>query len=287
MKHKGDRVLTTHTGSLPRPAELLGLVYAQAGRVDEQAFASRLEQAVVNVVRRQHAAGVDIVSDGEMSKPSYATYVAERLTGFEAGGRMPMPADLIDFPGYAERLYGDPALSSLSTPACTSAIRYVGADKLERDLSNFRRALVDSPSADAFMTAASPGVISLFLEDRFYKSHDAYLAALADAMREEYEAIHRAGFLLQVDCPDLAMGRHMQFSQSSTREFRHLARAHIEALNHALANIPPERMRIHLCWGNYEGPHHHDVPLRGHHRHRVRGAPRRYLVRSVQPAPRA
>ena len=245
MKHKSERVLTTHTGSLPRPAELLGLVYARAHdrHVDEQAFVSRLEHAVVNIVRRQHAAGVDIVSDGEMSKPSYATYVTERLTGFEAGGRMPMPADLTDFPEYAERLLRRSGARSLSTPVCTSAIRYVGADKLERDLSNFRRALVDSPAAEAFMTAASPGVIAFFLANEYYPSHEAYLEALADgdAGRIRGDPSTPAS-CCRSTAPTWRWAAHSQFPDARRRASSAASsQLHVEALNQATANIPPER----------------------------------------------
>ena len=263
MRHSTNRVLTTHTGSLPRPAGLLRMVYArQEGKtLDEQTFDAELSRAVADAVRRQRAAGVDIVSDGEMGKPGYSTYVAERLSGFSGQGRLPPPADLIDFPAYADRVMSEPALRALAMPACTGEIRYRGTAALDRDLAFFRAALADSPATDAFVSAASPGVIALFLENQYYPTEERYLEALAEAMRVEYEAIHRAGFLLQVDCPDLAMGRHMQRSNVTLEEFRRTAALHVEVLNHALSRIPPESLRMHLCWGNYEGPHHHDVQL--------------------------
>jgi 5-methyltetrahydropteroyltriglutamate--homocysteine methyltransferase len=265
MKQSTERILTTHTGSLPRPDDLLTLLYAkEAGEVQDQAaFAARVRTAVAEIVRQQLDAGVDVVNDGEIGKISYATYVKDRLTGFAGEGSFPRMVgipDLAEFPEYGQRVFGD--RPQMKTPACSGPITYRGKEAVQKDLENLQAALQGVKPADTFLSAASPGVISLFLPNHYYPSHEAYLSALADAMKEEYQAISQAGFLLQVDCPDLAMGRHIQFAAASLAEFRKNAALHVEALNHAVADIPPERMRLHLCWGNYEGPHHYDVPLR-------------------------
>jgi len=263
MKQSRDRILTTHTGSLPRPAGLLRRILEQESgqAVNQGEFEAELRAASREVVRKQVDASVDILSDGELSKPGYSTYVKDRLTGFHGEGRFPAIADLAEFPSYAERELGREGLRVLRTPACNAPIEYTGQAALQRDIVNFKASLEGARFEEAFMTAASPGVISLFLENQHYPSHEAYLAALSDAMRVEYEAIHEAGFLLQIDCPDLAMGRHIQFAGKSLDEFRKSAVLHVEALNRAVSGIPAESMRIHLCWANYEGPHHRDVPL--------------------------
>lgn len=260
MKRSTERILTTHTGSLPRPDDLVTMLYAKdSGEPQDQAvFAARVRAAVVEVVRKQIESGVDIVNDGEVSKVGYSTYVKDRLSGFEGEASPLVAADLLEFPEYARRVF---RANTMKRPACTGPITYKDKEALQKDLDNFTAALQGVAPEEAFLSAASPGVISLFLKNEYYPNHDAYLAALADAMKEEYNAIHQAGFLLQVDCPDLAMGRHIQFADDSVEEFRKKAELHVEALNHALADIPPERIRLHLCWGNYEGPHHRDVPL--------------------------
>ena len=261
MRRSEERILTTHTGSLPRPDDLVALLYARdAGEpVDEAEFRARVRDAVAGIVRQQAAAGIAVVNDGEQGKVGYSTYVKERLTGFgDEEGRPLAPADLIDFPDYAARRGG----TTFARPACTGPIAYRGLDAAQEEIADFRAALAGVDAADAFLTAASPGVISLFLENRHYPDHEAYLFALADAMKVEYDAIHQAGFVLQVDCPDLAMGRHIQFAGLSLADFRRNAELHVAALNRALADIPPDRLRMHLCWGNYEGPHHRDVALR-------------------------
>lgn len=249
-----ERILTTHAGSLPRPATLLELFRAPAGR--DGAIAS----AVRECVEAQLEAGIDIVSDGEMSKPSYATYVAERLSGFGGDGQMPIAADLEEFPDYARRVLADPGVAALRTPVCIGPVAYRGQEMLARDLANLRAALGRRRN-EAFVTAASPGVIALFLEDRYYTTEDAYLDALTKAMREEYRAIVDAGFLLQIDAPDLAMSRHMRYAGGSVEQFRRAVGRNIALIDAATRDIPPERMRMHVCWGNYEGPHHRDVPL--------------------------
>lgn len=250
-----ERILTTHTGSLPRPASLLELASREGPERDRA-----LAQAVRVSVDAQIAAGIDIVSDGEASKPSYATYAADRLSGFGGEGRMPSPADLAEFPSYARRVLSDPGVAGLRTPVCLGPIAYRGHAALARDLSNLHAAL-GGCRREGFVTAASPGVIALFLEDRHYGSEDAYLDALATAMREEYRAIVGAGFVLQIDAPDLAMARHMRYAGSSLEQFRRAVGRSIALVDAATRDLPPERMRMHVCWGNYEGPHHRDVPL--------------------------
>jgi len=269
MKRSTERILTTHTGSLPRPPDLLAMAAAiERGSGDMAAFEARTPSAVAEIVRRQVEAGVDVVNDGEQSKPSYATYVRDRLTGFEEGGTteqmMMVQADMADFPEYRQRYSARRADAGaiLRRPSCTGAVSYKDRNAVDKDINNLKAAMAQSKPTEAFMSAASPGVISYFLQNRYYKTHEAYVSALADAMKTEYNAIHQAGFVLQVDCPDLAMGRHIQFANASVAEFRKNIEMHIDALNHALADIPPDRVRIHLCWGNYEGPHHRDIPLR-------------------------
>ena len=210
---------------------------------------------------KQRKAGLDIVNDGEMSKPSYATYVKDRLSGFGGTSNTFVYQDLVEFPNMAKRVFGDPGRSRRKTPACNGPIAVADPDAVRRDVDNLKLAVGEGGDERAFMTAASPGVISLFFRNDHYRSESAYLAAISDAMRPEYEAIVAAGFDLQIDCPDLAMGRHIQYANLEVSEFRKRAAEHVEALNGALANIPAERVRMHLCWGNYEGPHHCDVPL--------------------------
>ena len=257
------RILTTHTGSLPRPDELIRNMFAreEGVPVDPPALAAQIRAAVGDVVHRQTAAGLDVVNDGEFSKPSYATYVKDRLTGFGGASHPLQYRDLVDFPGMARRVFGDPGRARRRTPACTGPIAVRDADAARVDADNLRAAVGGRAPGGAFLTAASPGVISLFFRNDHYPSHEAYLFAIAEAMRAEYETVARAGFVLQVDCPDLAMGRHIQYADLSVEDFRRMARLHVEALNHALASVPAEQVRIHLCWGNYEGPHHYDVAL--------------------------
>jgi 5-methyltetrahydropteroyltriglutamate--homocysteine methyltransferase len=218
---------------------------------------------VAEVVRKQADAGITVVNDGELSKPSYATYVKDRLNGFGGASHALQYRDLVDFPEMAKRVFGDPGRSRRKTPACTGPISVRDPGAAAADVDNLKAALSPVAVEDVFMSAASPGVISLFFRDDHYGNHEAYLFAIADAMRHEYETVARAGFTLQLDCPDLAMGRHIQFAGLSVEEFRAMARLHLAALDHAVANIPPEQLRLHLCWGNYEGPHHYDVPLAG------------------------
>ncbi|HET9923860.1 MAG TPA: cobalamin-independent methionine synthase II family protein [Methylomirabilota bacterium] len=263
MKHSVDRFLTTHTGSLPRPDDLIRMMFAreEGVPVDRAALGARIRSAVAEVVGKQAGAGIAVVNDGELSKPSYATYIKDRLNGFGGTSQALQYRDLVDFPEMAKRVFGDPGRSRRKTPACTGPISVRDAAAAQADVDNLKAALGSVTAEEVFMSAASPGVISLFFRDDHYRSHETYLFAIAEAMRQEYETVARAGFVLQLDCPDLAMGRHIQFAGLSLEEFRKMARLHIAALDHAVANIPPEQLRLHLCWGNYEGPHHYDIPL--------------------------
>ncbi len=262
MRRSTERILTTHTGSLPRPDELTKVMFAkeEGVPVDTAALAARIKAAVADVVGRQVAAGLDVIDDGEYSKPSYATYVKDRLAGFGGESHPLTYRDLVDFPGMARRVFGDPGRARRKTPACTGPIAVRDAAAAATDVANLQAAGA-AGGRERFLTAASPGVISLFFRNDHYPTHEAYLAAIADAMKHEYETVARAGFVLQIDCPDLGMGRHIQYADLSVADFRKKARLHIEALDHALANVPPEQIRMHVCWGNYEGPHHFDVPL--------------------------
>ncbi len=258
-----DRFLTTHAGSLPRPDDLVRIMYAkEEGRaVNRAELETHIRDAVARVVAHQKETGIDIVSDGEMSKPSYATYVKDRLSGFGGTANTFVYQDLVDFPNLAKRVFGDPGRSRRKTPACNGPIAFRDIQAVRTDIENLASAIGVREGRYAFISSASPGVISLFFRNDYYSSEDDYLEAIAAAMRFEYEAIVAAGFDLQIDCPDLAMGRHIQYASLGLPEFRKRATKHIDALNHALTNIPAERVRMHVCWGNYEGPHHYDVPL--------------------------
>ena len=258
MQKSTNKILTTHTGSLPRPEDLQHMLEAQdrGEQIDRVAFEARVREAVKEVVQRQASCGIDVVNDGEMSKISYSTYVKDRLTGFDDRTALSpsLRLDLPEFPGFAKRVGA--VLLDYARPACTGPISYRGQADVARDIANLKAAVAGANVTEVFMTAASPGVISLFLANQYYPTHEAYLSALADAMREEYQAIYQAGFLLQLDCPDLAIG--MSGADEANVPLLHL---HLQALNHAVRDIPPDRLRLHLCWGNYEGPHHRDVPL--------------------------
>lgn len=264
MKRSTERFLTTHVGSLPRPPDLIRTMFAklQDVPIDLEALEKRTGDAVAEVVRRQVEAGVDVVSDGEMGKPSYVTYITDRLDGFGGTSQPLTYSDLVDFPDLQRKVFGDPGRSRRRTPACDGPITVRDAERARVDVEHFKAALEHAQVEEAFMNAASPGVIALFFRNDHYASREEYLHAIAEAMRVEYEAVTSAGLLLQIDCPDLAMGRHIQFADRDLDSFRSEARLNIEALNHATANIDPGRMRMHVCWGNYEGPHHHDVPFR-------------------------
>jgi len=263
MKQSTDRILTTHTGSLPRPAAVADLLFAKerGDALDAATFDRTIADAVTDAVKRQVAIGIDVVSDGEMSKISYATYIKDRITGFEGDSPRKPPRDLQDFPTLMARLVKSGGTPSYKRPRCTGPIAVKDREPLEIDLRNFAAAIQNSKPVEAFMNAASPGVIALFQPNEYYGSHDEYLEALAEAMRPEYERIVEAGLVLQLDSPDLGLGRHMLFADKPVEEYERLASRHVEVLNHALRNVPVDRVRMHVCWGNYEGPHHHDVPM--------------------------
>ena len=251
---------TTHTGSLPRPEALMALMFAQeAGEaVDRAELDAAVEDAMRLMVVRQAEAGIDIVNDGEMSKPSYATYIKDRLTGFGGESGSYTFQDLEDFPGAKAKVFGDAGRSRRRAPACNAEIRVKDMEAPRIDAVRLKAA---AQGRRTFMSAVSPGTTSLFFGNTHYPSHEAYLFAIAEGLRHEYETIAAEGITLQIDCPDLAMGRHVQYADLDLAEFRKRIALHIEALNHAVANIPADRLRMHLCWGNYPGPHHCDVPL--------------------------
>jgi 5-methyltetrahydropteroyltriglutamate--homocysteine methyltransferase len=259
-----DRILTTHVGSLPRPIDVAELLFAEerGDPLDPAQVDEVFGRAVADIVRRQRAVGIDVVSDGEMSKISYATYIKHRLTGFDGDTERRVPADLEQFPGFAAHAVRTGGGTPTHTrPRCVGPIARKTMAPLEADLARFRKALDAAPAPDAFMNAAAPGVIALFQPNDFYPDDDSYLDALASAMRAEYEAIVAAGFVLQIDSPDLALGRHMMFKDRSEEEFLARIDRHVAVLNAALANVPKAQIRVHACWGNYEGPHHCDVAL--------------------------
>jgi 5-methyltetrahydropteroyltriglutamate--homocysteine methyltransferase len=257
------RFLTTHVGSLPRAEDLIAMIFAreEGQPVDDAALAARIRVAVGDVVAAQARSGLDVINDGEQSKPSYATYIKDRLNGFGGEGNSYVFADVEDFPGVKQRIFGDAGRKHRKTPACNAPITVKDMDAVHVDAANLNAALAQHPGRRGFMSAASPGVTALFFANTHYPDDEAYLFALAEGLRHEYEAIAAAGITLQVDCPDLAMGRHTQFRDLDLKGFRDRMALNIAALNHATRNIAPEAMRMHLCWGNYPGPHHCDVPL--------------------------
>jgi len=257
------KIPVTHVGSLPRSQEVVEFIFARekGKKYDEEAFGRCLTESVAETVRKQVEVGVDIVSDGETSKISYATYVKDRYTGFSGDSPRNVPADLALFPGFLERIAGSGGTPTYTRPMCTGEVHSKGQGELQKDINNLTSAIEQHGASRGFMNAASPGVISLFLPNDYYPSRDAYLAALADLMKEEYQTIVNSGLDLQVDCPDLALSRHMLFSDLSDKEFLQIAGANVEALNHALEGIDPARVRVHICWGNYEGPHVCDISM--------------------------
>lgn len=256
-------IMTTHVGSLPRSQAVVDQLFARerGEPVDQAAFDATMAAAVDAVVARQVAAHVGIVSDGETSKISYATYVKDRYTGFFGDSPRNAPADLKLFPTFLDRLARQGGTPKYARPMCTGEVRSKGNDELAKDIARLQASMVKHGVARGFMNAASPGVVALFLPNQHYASREKYLAALADALKSEYEAITAAGLDLQVDCPDLALSRHMVFNDLSDDDFVRIAESHVEALNHALAAVPRERVRVHICWGNYEGPHVCDIGL--------------------------
>ena len=257
------KILTTHVGSLPRTQKVVDFIFARekGEAYDQDAFDAAMTEAVDETVARQVASGVDIVSDGETSKISYATYVKDRYTGFDGDSPRNAPGDLKLFPGFLKRLAEGGGTPQYARPMCVDEVTSKGQGELNKDIQNLKSAMAKHGVDRGFMNAASPGVISLFLQNDYYKSREAYLAALADAMKDEYETIIASGLDLQLDCPDLALAKHMLFNDLSDAEFTKIADSHVDALNHALQNIPAEKVRIHICWGNYEGPHICDIPM--------------------------
>ena len=257
------RILTSHVGSLPRTQDVVDFIFAREREetFDQQGFDACMTAACAETVRRQVAAGIDIVSDGETSKISYATYVKDRYTGFSGDSPRNAPGDLKLFPSFLQRLADAGGTPQYARPMCTGEVRSKGQQELLADISNLKAGMQAHGATRGFMNAASPGVISLFLQNQHYKTREAYLAALADAMKEEYETIVGSGLDLQLDCPDLALSRHMLFEELSDDEFIAVADMHVEALNHALRDIDPARVRVHICWGNYEGPHVCDIDM--------------------------
>ncbi len=263
MKLSTDRILTTHVGSLPRSQAVVGLLFRreQGEPYDRDEFDRVMAEAVSETVRRQVEMGIDAVSDGETSKIGYATYIKDRMTGFEGDNPRQVARDLKDHPEFTARMAIFAGKQTFKRQSCAGPIRFVGQADVAKDIARFRNAIARYRPHDAFMNAASPGVVSAFQPNRYYPSHAAYVEAIADAMQAEYEAIVEAGLVLQLDCPDLAMSRHTGFQNLSEEEFLKRAEHQVEMMNHALRNIPPSSVRMHICWGNYEGPHDHDIPL--------------------------
>ncbi len=286
MQHSTDRILTTHVGSLPRPQNVVDQLFAQDAGEDyaPEAFDAVMTEAVEAVVRQQQQTGLDVVSDGEMSKISYATYIRHRLTGFEIG-EMPrtVPADLDAYPEYRERLSRLGATPKYHRPICCGDIAVRDLSALEKDIANLKGAAAKAGVHEAFMNAASPGVVAVFQPNRHYPTQEAYVAALGEAMAAEYEMIVASGLILQIDSPDLAMGRHIRFRDVDDAEFLRNAELQVDALNHALRNVPADRVRMHICWGNYEGPHTHDIPLEKIMGVILKSKPQAYLMEASNP----
>ena len=283
-----NRILTTHVGSLPRSHRVTELIFAHelGSGFDPVEYETTMADAVRTVVARQVEAGIDLVSDGEQSKISYATYIKDRITGFDGDSPRRTPQDLEAFPSFLKRLASSGGSPQDRRPRCVGPIAPKTLAPLIADIEHLRAAIAATGSSaptGTFMNAASPGVIALFQPNEYYPSHEAYLNALAEAMRPEYEAIVAAGFILQLDCPDLGLGRHMMFKDKTESEYIHLAHQHVDALNTALRNIPAERVRMHICWGNYEGPHHCDVPMEVVLPIALRAKPQALLFESSNP----
>jgi 5-methyltetrahydropteroyltriglutamate--homocysteine methyltransferase len=264
MKTSVDRILTTHVGSLPRGKEVLAFLFAQDKDepYDAEQFEQAMRRGVTDAVRNQVEAGLDILNDGETAKISYATYIKHRLNGFEIGNApRATPQDLDDYPEFRDKLAAEGATPKYTRPICRGPISVKTLAPLHADIARLQETLRGTPATEGFMSAVSPGTIAVFQPNEYYPSHAAYLEALSEAMRPEYETIAKSGLVLQVDCPDLGMGRHIRFRDVDDDEFLRNAALQVEALNHALANVPADRVRLHICWGNYEGPHTRDIPL--------------------------
>ena len=265
MQRSANRILTTHAGSLPRPPDLVEMLRARdrGQPYDPAALEARVPEAVAEVVRKQIETGLDVISDGEMGRIGFAAYVKDRMEGFGGQWQRPRPADFRAFPEFARQAaQGDDSSWQIVTPTCIGPITYRDPAEIRRDTANLRAALDGNRPTEVFMTAPSAGIVTSFFDNRHYPSREAYIYAVADALKEEYRAITDAGFLLQIDAPDLGLCRHLDFADQSLEEFQAFVTQCIEALNHALAGIPPDRVRLHVCWGNSESPHVFDVPLR-------------------------
>ncbi len=289
-----DRILTTHVGSLPRPTSLSTLLMAQltGTHSDSEKSVELIRESVIQIVQAQVDVGIDIVGDGEMGKPSYTFYIKNRLAGIhDRGDRMseiagsPINRDEREHPEALTRRQkpGNIFNTGAALPACLGPVSYENTNDLNQDLENFRTALSAASISNGFLNSASPGVLTKFVPDLYYKNEDAYMEALGEAMRIEYNAIYESGFQLQIDCPDLASARHNQYQELSDTEFVRIAERNIEILNYATANIPPEAMRMHVCWGNYEGPHTHDVPLSTIFGTCMRARPAGFLFEGANP----
>ena len=263
MRLSTDRMLTTHVGSLPRPDGVAALLLKKEREepYDPAELDALVREGVAEVVARQRGAGVDVVSDGEMSKIAYSTYAKDRLTGFEGDSPRRPNLDVAPYPAFREKMARMTGDQPMRRPQCVGPVRVKDRAPLEKDLANFKAALEGADAPDAFMTSSSPGVASMFMPNAYYPTHEAYVEAIGEAMKEEYEAIVGAGFVLQVDCPDLAMAFHTGFQDLDETAFLKRAEHHVETLNGALANVPAESVRMHVCWGNYEGPHDRDIPV--------------------------
>ncbi len=263
MKLSKERILTTHVGSMPRPSGVVDLLFGrEEGKpYDKAEFDRVMGQAVAEIVRKQKDSGIDIVSDGETSKIGYATYIKDRLTGFDGDSPRQIALDLQEYPEFRNRMAVFSGKQSFKRQSCVGPISFVGHADLESDIARMKAAVAQHHPIDAFLNAASPGVVSAFQPNAFYPSHEAYVEAIGEAMRPEYEAIVNAGFVLQLDCPDLAMARHTGFQDLSEPEFLKRAEHQVEVMNHALRNVPATSLRMHVCWGNYEGPHDYDIPV--------------------------
>ncbi|PZC48845.1 MAG: 5-methyltetrahydropteroyltriglutamate--homocysteine methyltransferase [Chloroflexi bacterium] len=263
MKLSTDRILTTHVGSLPRPDDVAKFLLAKENGdpVDQEAFDTLMRQAVSDAVAKQVECGIDVVSDGEMSKIGYSTYVKDRVTGFGGDSPRKPNLDVAPYPEFREMMARLTGVQPFKRPMCVGPIAIKDPEPLRKDIEHHLAALDGSGAAEGFMNAASPGVIASFLHNDYYPTHEAYIQALAEVMKEEYEAIVGAGLVLQIDCPDLAMSRHTGFQDLTDAEFLVQTEMHVEALNYALENVPADAARMHICWGNYEGPHTHDIAL--------------------------
>jgi 5-methyltetrahydropteroyltriglutamate--homocysteine methyltransferase len=293
MELSTDRILTTHVGSLPRPQDVVDLLFAQdrGEAVDAAQFDTVVRKAVNETVRLQTESGIDVIDDGEMSKISYATYIRHRLTGFEGDSARPTPKDLDDFPEYRDRLVKAGHSATYRRPVCKGPIAVKDLEPVRQDIARLKDALAKTAALaknrngfkEGFMNAVSPGTIAVFQPNEYYPSHQAYLDALSTAMREEYETIVNAGLILSIDCPDLAMGRHTRFKNLTDEEFLRNAELQVEALNHALANVPADRVRMHICWGNYEGSHVNDMDCRRIFPIVVKAKPMALLIEGANP----